>query len=70
MLGVWQNLDVKRAAADCVKDSFPLLTAGRTIKKGLYMGLAFGLVQDALGLARGRRLRYVDYILGKGQAET
>ena len=46
-------------------DRFPLLTAGRTIKVGLYSGLAFGLAQDALGLARGRRLGYVDFLLRK-----
>lgn len=45
-------------------DRFPLLTAGRTIKAGLYGSLAFGLAQDALGLARGRRLHYVDFLLG------
>ena len=38
------------------------MTAMRTAKTGLYGGLAFGLVQDALGLARGRRLRYIDFI--------
>ncbi|KAL6714109.1 hypothetical protein ACLMJK_008603 [Lecanora helva] len=43
---------------------FPLPTAGRTIKAGLYGGLAFGLAQDALGLARGRRLGCVDFLLG------
>ena len=46
-------------------DRFPLPTAGRTIKVGLYSGLAFGLAQDALGLARGRRLGYVDFLLRK-----
>lgn len=39
------------------------MTAMRTAKTGLYAGLAFGLVQDALGLARGRHLRYVDFIM-------
>ena len=46
-------------------DKFPLPTAGRTIKVGLYSGLAFGLTQDALGLARGRRLRYIDSLMGR-----
>lgn len=43
----------------------PLNTAARTIRTGLYGGLAFGLAQDALGLARGRRLGYVDFLLGR-----
>lgn len=50
--------------ADVDVDKFPLSTAGRTIKVGLYSGLAFGLVQDALGLARGRRLGYIEFMLG------
>jgi hypothetical protein len=44
-------------------DRFPFYTAARTIKLGLLTGLAFGLAQDALGLARGRRLAYVDFFL-------
>lgn len=39
-----------------------MMTTMRTAKTGLYGGLAFGFIQDALGLARGRRLRYVDFI--------
>ncbi|CAF9934427.1 MAG: hypothetical protein ALECFALPRED_005942 [Alectoria fallacina] len=45
----------------------PLDTAARTIRTGLYGGLAFGLAQDALGLARGRRLGYVDFLLGRSR---
>ncbi|CAD6577444.1 MAG: hypothetical protein ASARMPREDX12_008350 [Alectoria sarmentosa] len=45
----------------------PLDTAARTIRTGLYGGLAFGLAQDALGLARGRRLGYVDLLLGRSR---
>ena len=56
MVGIW--------AYGC-EDRFPLPTAGRTIKVGLYSALAFGFAQDALGLARGRRLQYVDFLLGK-----
>lgn len=52
--------------ADIPSDNFALPTAGRTIKIGLYGGLAFGLVQDALGLARGRRLRYIDFLIKDG----
>lgn len=47
-------------------DILPLNTAARTIRTGLYGGLTFGLAQDALGLARGRRLGYVDFLLGRG----
>ena len=46
-------------------DRFPLHTAARTSKVGLIGGLSYGLVQDALGLARGRRLGYVDFLLGR-----
>ena len=48
-----------------MQDRFPWPTAARTAKSGLKGGLAFGLAQDALGLARGRRLGYVDFILGR-----
>ena len=44
-------------------DQFPLMTAVRTLKSGLYGGILYGLVQDVLGLARGRQLRYVDLIV-------
>ena len=50
-----------------ILDKLPLNTAARTIRKGLYGGLAFGLMQDALGFARGRRLGYVDFLLGRSQ---
>ena len=56
-----------------IPDILPLNAAASTIRRGLYGGLAFGLVQDALGLARGRRLDYVDFLLGRNQdalAET
>ncbi len=50
---------------DCfMAGRFPLTTAARTAKVGLYTGLAFGLVQDALSLARGRRLGYVEFLFG------
>ena len=48
-------------------DVLPLNAAASTIRRGLYGGLAFGLAQDALGLARGRRLGYVDFLLGRNQ---
>jgi hypothetical protein len=46
-------------------DQFPVVTAARTANKGLAIGLAYGLAQDGLGVLRGRRLRYVDFLTGK-----
>ena len=46
------------------------MMAMRTAKTGLYGGLALGFVQDAIRLAQGRHLRYVDFIkdtLGTGK---
>jgi len=44
---------------------FPLPTAARTAKMALKFGLIYGLSQDVLSLSRGRKLAYVDLILGK-----
>lgn len=54
-------------AYDLVSGRFPLATAARTAKLGLYSGLAFGILQDTLSLARGRRVGYVDFLLGKNR---
>ena len=51
--------------ADLVVDRFPLTTTTRTVKIGLYSGLAFGLAQDGVTYAKGGRLRYVDFVLGR-----
>lgn len=51
-------------------DRFPVITAARTAKKGLAIGLAYGLVQDVLGLMRGRRLGYVDLLTGRRRKES
>jgi hypothetical protein len=51
-------------------DRFPLTTAARTAKSGLAVGLVYGLVQDALGAAKGRRPGYVDFILRKGRRKA
>ncbi|KAK2810831.1 hypothetical protein FQN50_002654 [Emmonsiellopsis sp. PD_5] len=40
-------------------------TAARTAKLGLKLGLAYGLVQDALGIMKGNRPDYVDFIVSK-----
>ncbi|TKA31648.1 hypothetical protein B0A50_01725 [Salinomyces thailandicus] len=41
---------------------FPAPTAVRVARMGAKVGLVFGLVQDALGALRGRRLGYVEFI--------
>ncbi|KAK1998077.1 hypothetical protein LX36DRAFT_577070 [Colletotrichum falcatum] len=50
---------------------FSLPTAARTARYGLLFGLAYGGMQDAVGLARGRSIGYVDFIrrrFGSGKA--
>ncbi len=46
----------------CAKDRFPMHTAARTVKLGLKSGLAYGLLQDLVGMARGRRPGYVKFL--------
>lgn len=41
---------------------FPVQTAARTATMGLKYGFLFGITQDILGLMRGRRLGYVEFI--------
>ena len=50
---------------DIASDRFPRETTVRTVKMGLYGGIVLGLGQDFLTYARGGRLRYVDFVLGK-----
>jgi hypothetical protein len=45
-----------------VWNEFPLPTAVRVMKMGAKAGLGFGLVQDAVGLLRGRKLGYVEFV--------
>ena len=45
-----------------ITDRFSLSTAARTAKYGLVFGLAYGGVQDLVGLARGRPIGYVEMI--------
>jgi hypothetical protein len=40
---------------------FPLTTAARTAKTGLWIGLGYGLLQDAFSMLQGRRLGYVEF---------
>ncbi|CZT17547.1 uncharacterized protein RCC_03381 [Ramularia collo-cygni] len=52
---------------------FPLATAARTARMGAKAGLAFGLLQDAVGVARGRRIGYIEFVkglvIGEGEQE-
>lgn len=48
-------------------DRFPIATAAKTAKGGLAAGVIYGVVQDALGAARGRTPGYVDFIRRRGR---
>lgn len=52
---------------------FPIPTAARLAKMGAKAGLAFGLLQDAVSMMRGRRLGYVEFVkrhtIGVGEEE-
>lgn len=50
------------AGAFSVWNRFPMPTATRIMKMGAKAGLGFGLLQDAVGLMRGRRLGYVEFV--------
>lgn len=50
------------AGAFSAWNRLPVPTAARTALMGLKFGLGFGLVQDAVGLMRGRRLGYVEFV--------
>jgi hypothetical protein len=39
-------------------------TAARTVKLGLKLSLAYGLMQDGLETMKGNRPAYLDFILG------
>ncbi|KIW09478.1 uncharacterized protein PV09_00357 [Verruconis gallopava] len=41
---------------------FPAATTVRTGKLGFKVGLTYGLLQDALGYARGREIAYIEYL--------
>jgi hypothetical protein len=51
-----------------ILDRFHFYPAARTVKLALLTGLAFGAAQDALNLAKGRRLAYVDFLLRRDNA--
>ncbi|KAK4542919.1 hypothetical protein LTR36_006108 [Oleoguttula mirabilis] len=50
------------AGAFSAWNRFPVPTAARVAKMGAKVGLAFGLLQDATSLLRGRRLGYVEFV--------
>lgn len=50
------------AGAFSIYNRFPAPTAARLAKMGAKTGLAYGLLQDAVSLMRGRRLGYVEFI--------
>jgi len=50
------------AGAFSAWNRFPIPTAARVAKLGAKVGLAYGLLQDAVSLLRGRRLGYADFI--------
>jgi len=58
------------AGAFSVWNRFPITTAARTAKTGLAVGLIYGLAQDALGAARGKKLAYVDFIQRRGRRKA
>lgn len=63
---------VATAGAFSAWNRFPVPTAVRVAKLGLKAGIGYGILQDALGLLRGRRLGYAEFVksfLGIGRAE-
>lgn len=40
--------------------------AAKNARMGLLGGVVYGFGQDAVSLLKGRRLRYVDFLLGRG----
>ncbi|OQO14986.1 hypothetical protein B0A48_00368 [Cryoendolithus antarcticus] len=51
-------------------NGFPLPTFRRIAMMGVKAGFAFGLLQDAVSMARGRRLGYVEWIRSQLGRET
>ncbi|KAH6669553.1 hypothetical protein B0J14DRAFT_487581 [Halenospora varia] len=49
---------------------FPITTAAKTAKTSLIAGLVYGLAQDALGAAKGRRPGYVDFVLRRARRKA
>lgn len=51
----------KMLTAICNTDRFSLPMTARTTKAALVVGVVYGGMQDLLGLARGRRISYIEY---------
>ncbi|KAF2755142.1 hypothetical protein EJ05DRAFT_123929 [Pseudovirgaria hyperparasitica] len=47
-----------------IKD-LPRMTALRTARMGFVVGAGYGVLQDALSLARGRRVGWIDFLTGR-----
>jgi len=64
---------VATAGAFSAWHRFPAATTVRTGMLGFKIGLALGLLEDMLGLLRGRKLAYVEYskriLLGRKEEE-
>lgn len=60
------------AGAFSAWNRLPVETAARTALLGLKVGFGFGVAQDLVGLMRGRRLGYVEFVkrnvFGKGES--
>ncbi|KAH7166791.1 hypothetical protein DER46DRAFT_573676 [Fusarium sp. MPI-SDFR-AT-0072] len=63
---LWQRDELTSADIRRVHlDRLSLTTAARTARYGLLFGLAYGGIQDVLGLARGRPIGYVEFLRGR-----
>lgn len=68
--GVRRSLEILRQLFDAdilIADRLSWYPALRTVKLGLLSGLGLGVLQDAIALAKGRRLGYVDFLLRRDQ---
>lgn len=68
--GVSSVIEISRrlfAANMVTADRFPRYTAARTVKLGLFSGLAMGILQDGISLAKGQRLGYIEFLLRRDQ---
>ncbi|KAI9699254.1 MAG: hypothetical protein M1820_007226 [Bogoriella megaspora] len=58
------------AGAFSLWNRFPMPTAARTAKMGLRFGLGYGILQDVVGVLKGRRVGYIDWIIGRSKSEV
>ncbi|KAF2090050.1 hypothetical protein K490DRAFT_62923 [Saccharata proteae CBS 121410] len=50
------------AGAWSLWNRFPLITAARTAKTGLVVGLGYGLLQDVLTILKGQKISYIEFV--------